>query len=171
MSFATAFKDSNGNYIEIFRNPSRKELREIESWKEHGSVRAILTENGDLICWDAKALHYEVQAKLHMKDDVALLVGDNYIYVTEKERGKFREAGELIERHKDHLASLIGEFEIAHYESDVDSKICDIAQPFANIRMPRAHWLTLIGKDREKILELAKIIDETQRPITKSTQS
>jgi len=158
-----------GDYVEVFRNLSRKELCEIESWKQYGSVRGIITENGDFICWDAKALHPEVQAKLGMKDAISILVGDNYIYITENVRDRFREGSELITRHKDSLAALMGEFEISHYGVDPDSKISVVTQPFPNIRMPRAHWLNLIGQDREKILRLAKAIDETKRPITEPT--
>jgi len=152
-SFVTAFKNQAGDYIEIFRNPSRKQLREIESWKQYGSVRGIITENGDFMCWDAKALHPEVQAKLDMKDAISVLMGSNYIYVTENVRDRFQEAGELITRHKNSLAALIGEFEISHFEANTKGNV--IPQPF-KVTKPKYHWITLIGQDREKILRIAR---------------
>lgn len=162
MSFVAAFKNSAGDYIEVFRNPTRKELHEIESWKQYGSVRGLITESGDFMCWDAKALHPEVQEKLHMKECISILVGDNYIYVTENVRDRFKEAGELITRHKDDLALLIGEFEISHFEADTKGNV--ITQPFEVVN-PKYHWITLIGQDREKILRLAKY-NETKQSIT-----
>jgi len=178
--FVTALKNRNGDYVEVFKNPSRKDLHNIESWRDkedRRAVRAMLTESGDLIYWDTRALHHEVRDVLHLKEEaVPLMVGEKYLYVTDNVKNSFegyttldsddfydkvRAGSKIINRHKDKIAALIGEFEIDHYGSDIKGNVAK--QPYKNIRKAKNHWLSLIGQDREKVMALAKAIAKEQK--------
>jgi len=137
--FVTAVSTRAGDYAEIFQNPSsKKDLKDIDSWDDTGGVRAILTEGGDLVYWDARLLHYEAISALKPGNNIVpLVIGNNYVYVTDAIKNSFgepagslesvvpklRQAGKIIRRHKDKLASLIGRFNIDHYGSAIEGDV------------------------------------------------
>lgn len=161
--FVTAFKDRTGAYVEVLRNPSRKELHEIESWEDEGAVRAMLTESGDLLYWDARTLHHEARDVINLKEEVVpIVVGNNYIYITDNVKNSFgggvsesstvfyekvKQAGDIVRRHKDKLKNLIGEFEIDHYGSQIEGNV--IEQPY-KVQKPEGY---------EKVIKVAEQTD------------
>ncbi|KKM17456.1 hypothetical protein LCGC14_1675550, partial [marine sediment metagenome] len=162
--FVTGLKARGGAYVEVFQNPSKKELRAVDSWKEEGAVRAMLTESGDLIYWDARALHHEIRMELDSKEElVPMVVGNNYIYITDNVKNSFggsssvsstdfdekvKQAGDVVLRHKDKLKRLIGEFEIDHYGSAIEGNL--IPQPY-KVRKPEGY---------EKVVKVAEQVSK-----------
>ena len=63
----------NDDYIEIFKNPTNKEVDEI--WNKHGYIRAFLHPNGDMYCWDGEVIHDKVNKKFSEISSPYRLVG------------------------------------------------------------------------------------------------
>lgn len=62
---------------EVFKNPSMKELRELESFKKWSEFRAIITPMGDLYAFDSEFLHQWALANANIpngKDGVRITV-------------------------------------------------------------------------------------------------
>lgn len=92
MSFYKGYKDGYGRYVEIFKNPSHTEVRKVESWTEHGTVRAFLILDGTLFVWDSYAnLHTDVDLELGLRgaDVVPLVLSDGIAHTTDNVRGRF----------------------------------------------------------------------------------
>jgi|GEM_PF-4260096 len=70
--FFNGFENRNRKYVELFINPTSKELQQLES---HDTIRAFLTED-DCIAWDSNlALHYEVSENINLdKNTVSILL-------------------------------------------------------------------------------------------------
>lgn len=85
MSFHKGFKDCYGRYVEVFKNPSKKEALSIESWKECGTIRGYITKDGDLYLWDGHTLHTDTYATLEFKlsEVLPVTLSKGLVYVTD----------------------------------------------------------------------------------------
>lgn len=80
---------SYGRTYEVFKNPSSKELRDIESFRNESVVRAIIVPNGDIFVFDVDFLHEEG------------------LHVIEAEFGKhFLKKAKIVLNFKDQMISL-----------------------------------------------------------------
>ncbi len=81
--FVDAF-EHNGNYIEIFKNPTGRELSEIE--KVEKNIRAFIHLDGTVYVWPARILHNVVENKYpEIASDIRLekSTSRNLIYLCE----------------------------------------------------------------------------------------
>lgn len=49
--------NNNGQYYEIYKNPTQREINEINKQAQFGSVRGIIAGNGDVFAWAGDIVH------------------------------------------------------------------------------------------------------------------
>lgn len=82
MSFHTAFKDCYSTYVEVFRNPTKREATSLASWKECGAIRVYITPEGELFVWDAHSLHTDTHL-FDVNKVVPVVISKGLVYVTD----------------------------------------------------------------------------------------
>lgn len=65
------------NYIEVFKNPSKKEIEIIKKYDELKSIRIGIKGN-DIYCWASFILHDKVEKYMNIKFDFKLLWDDDF---------------------------------------------------------------------------------------------
>lgn len=127
--FFNGFKNRNGNYVELFINPTSKELQQLAN---HDTIRAFLTED-DCIAWDPSlAIHYEVSENIDLDKNSAVSIllyytpsePDILILVTDfTKKSQWFHNPELADWIKNHsyIQSLADEdyIEISYFDEDV----------------------------------------------------
>lgn len=52
-----AFMDREGQYIEVFLNPTSREIENLKQSDSYNSYRAVIEKNGDVYAWKSDILH------------------------------------------------------------------------------------------------------------------
>jgi hypothetical protein len=79
----------NGDYFEIFKNPTYSEWDIINNYGQ--GIRGLIISNGDLYIWPVDLLHDKVKSFLNIEEEIYLIVESNtinsilsYVYDTQQ---------------------------------------------------------------------------------------
>jgi hypothetical protein len=133
-NFVHGYKTGSGRYVEVLRNPLRRDLKTFDSGANR--ARAFLTPNGELLCWTPEELHTSVAYELNLcgKDVVPLELhlDEKVVYITDNLRDRFggfavpwdekvAKAKALVEQHRATIEAVIDAFRVLAYGEDVET--------------------------------------------------
>ena len=124
-SFFDYAKNHQGGNVEVFKNPDRRELRELSQEK---SIRAILTQS-DCFAWDAfGGLHFTIRNyfKGMFLDSMSVILypeGNGvHVFVTDNNKNTQwhhnSQAAELVRSHP-YLNKMWSDIEISYWDEDI----------------------------------------------------
>ncbi len=131
MSFYKGFKNGRGEYVEVFRNPSKKEIHSIQSWGELGNIRGFIGKDGELLVWDSYAnIHSDVYVGLGFAEGalnplfVPVVLEKGFVTITEGwvEIGTREQVRKYVGAAKHELQHLLGKFKIQFYPAKEGNK-------------------------------------------------
>ena len=80
---ANKFKSANNDYIEVYKNPNNREIRDIMKFNnDYKTIRLGVDENNDIYAWNYKVLHDEMSKYLKTKFILTLMYENNTDFLT-----------------------------------------------------------------------------------------
>lgn len=96
-------KDSYGDYVEIFKNPTQSEYDELRS--NYNEIRGLITTNGDIYAWDGEVLHSEIRGTSMPMKELHIAAYDNVLSIY---TDKLEYAYNCLKKYEDKLKQFVG---------------------------------------------------------------
>lgn len=162
----------NEEYIEIFKNPTYKEIEDIKKSNKYNSIRGIIDSSGDIYAWRGDILHHQINSKLKNTNlninEFRFASEKNYWIIDLHGRWTFEEGKQLIRQYKDKLSEfgdISFDFNMfyAKYSKfdDCYFNLSDIEQYALNVKDMRK--LSNKGDYMKRLNKSANIVEDIQQ--------